>query len=212
MQSIFINTGAQDMIRRAKRVAEMTEAGYHIGADAIIFSAIAVEAFPSDFVGWASFIFDREPGYDKRVIAAVRLLKQAESDKLQIKLKYQLLHYALVGEGTDTGANPYQDFSFLIDLRNALVHHKVDIVDLTTRSFEQQIAKIHQGLIQRKLVVRPTEHMPDDWKMVLDESPLAARWAVTTTQRMIKHTVDSIPDQKVREWYKFSSIFKETQH
>lgn len=211
-KSLFINTGAKDMIQRAERSAELAETGSHTGVDAIIFSAIAAEAFPNDLFVFASLFRENELAVDERVVAAVQILKQAESDKVQIKLKYQLLHYALTGKPIDTGSNPYQDFSFLIDLRNSLVHHKVDIVDLSGRAFERHIEKIHGALAVRRLLVRSQKDMPHDWKVAIDESPLAARWAIQTTQNIIRNIIDVIPEKRLKQLFERSSIFKQTQH
>lgn len=211
-KSLFINAGTHYMIRRAKHSAELAEAGNHTGVDAVIFSAIAAEAFPNDLLVFASLYTKNELSADKRVVAAVQMLKQAESDRVQVKLKYQLLHYALTGEPINTGSNPYQDFSFLVDLRNSLVHHKVDIADLSERAFEKHVEKIHGALAVRKLLVRSQDHMPQDWKTLIDESPLAARWAIQTTQNIIRKIIDVIPEKQLKHIFESSLIFKQTQH
>jgi hypothetical protein len=50
------------------------------------------------------------------------LLEQLEKDRVQARSKYLLASKLLPGHALDPGAPPYQDFSLLIDLRNALAH------------------------------------------------------------------------------------------
>ena len=214
MTSYYINTGCQDMIYRAKIAAQMVSGGHRTGVNAIIFSAIAAEAFPNDFVGWCTPIMAFKQKYEKHIAASVQLLRQAESDRMQVKTKYQMMYYALCGEPIETGNKPYQDFALLIDLRNDLVHHKVDVVETKSNSLlhENRIKKLFSSLIQRKLLIRKEDQMPCDWKIVIDESPAVAHWAVASAQAIISEMIKKLPEGEIRTMYRRSSILKSTLH
>ena len=195
------------MFSRAKRAVEMAAEGADAGIDAIIFSAIAAEAFPNDLATWAAYEVNGDKRVSPQLAAAVEILTQAESDRVQIKLKYQLVYYALTGLALPKGKPPFQDFAFLVDLRNALVHHKPDVV-LEHGKFSREVKMMHAGLIQRGLVKRSPEHMPYDWRALLDEEDKVARWAVGSCASMVSFIIDALPASKAKKAFLSSGVYQ----
>jgi hypothetical protein len=88
---------------------------------AIVFSASALEAFMNELELWLSYMLATDPAADSR-LTTLASLQEIEGEKGSIRLKYMLAAAAL-GRPLSKGQQPYQDFSLLIDLRNALVHY-----------------------------------------------------------------------------------------
>ncbi len=58
------------MIYPAKIAAQMVDGGHHTAINAVIFSAIAAEAFPNEFVGWCTLIMSFKQKYEKHIAAS----------------------------------------------------------------------------------------------------------------------------------------------
>lgn len=100
-----------------------SEPGRGEAINSIIFSATALEAFINERSEWAAQMCDFAPQPDA-VVAFANVMQDAEKARASIQSKYQLARWVLTGQAYDQGANPYQDFAVLVDLRNSLLHLK----------------------------------------------------------------------------------------
>jgi len=93
---------------------------------AILFSAIATEAFINDLAEAAAREADH--AHDMQLPAApvladlAAVLNSVEDDRGGVQLKYHMARMACTGHAFDRGIAPFQDFDRLIRLRNLLVH------------------------------------------------------------------------------------------
>ena len=169
--------------------------------EAILFSAIFMEAFINDLTVWLDLRRgDLDEGADDRLIALADLLPQFEEDRLQIRLKYQLAYYILNLRRLAPGAEPFQSFSLLIDLRNRLVHARSPIMH-----FPNGIAEAvpqERKLMERMCAVGALDR--EDLRHALDWT-VAARsrkcppWAFSSAVSMVRVIIDSIPREDMRK-------------
>lgn len=90
---------------------------------AIVFAASALEAFMNERVEWAVQLCAK--GEQRELVRTfASILTDAENSRASLESKYKLARWILNGKAYDEGANPYQDFSLLISLRNSLLHLK----------------------------------------------------------------------------------------
>lgn len=89
----------------------------------VIFTAMSTEAFVNELPELAADAAKNpaEPGWVK---ALGEVLADAEDSRASIKSKYQLASLVLTGKVFDKGAQPFQDFALLVDVRNLVVHWK----------------------------------------------------------------------------------------
>jgi len=122
-----------------------------------------------------------------------------ENLKGSIKAKYCLAFFLLAGVKMEKGVSPWQDFDLLVDLRNSLIHPKLDrIVDTSTGPISAEGYRIATpgGLsvkmeypttidkLDRKgiLAPRPKENVITSWTQIIS-TPAVAKWAVNTRKR-----------------------------
>jgi hypothetical protein len=130
MPGMFVNAGplfarAKEAYQRTKAAASDRAAGQMDGLVAIVFSVVALEGFINEAAELATHPAALgtapNPPSVKRFAA---LIDEAERSGAGVALKYTLAKLAFTGETYDRGAMPYQDFSLLIDFRNAPVHFR----------------------------------------------------------------------------------------
>jgi hypothetical protein len=93
---------------------------------AVISAETLVNELPQFAENWIQAMAARKekqeaPGWLK---ALAEILIEAEESKASLKSKYQLTKFILSGEPFDTGAQIFQNFALLVDLRNTIVHAK----------------------------------------------------------------------------------------
>jgi hypothetical protein len=219
---MFINSGC--LFGIAKQAYERAKAGAkhdrsHESNEpliAIVFAAAAGEAFINEIGELASQPagsfpeLGPEPG---QVQTLAGLLSEVEDARGTTNLKYLLGKLALSGKTFDKGANPYQDFAILMDLRNSLMHLKFDRIE----SVKINEVRIHYPGVVAKLRSRNVlAQFEDDDNAVASwvfriSTPAVARWGCNATAAMVKDIVESIPDSELRRkadlfYYRFHAF------
>ena len=117
----------------------------------IIFAASAIEAYLNE-LGEVSDTFGRASG-DEILKTLSVVLKDAEDSRLPTTTKCMLAKKFMTGINYDRGANPYQNFALLIDLRNLLIHSKPRGNGIADPSSQDQ--RILRNLVTRRLCDDP---------------------------------------------------------
>lgn len=95
--STYISLGLPPLMVRAEVAVERKSHGGLGGVDAVIYSAMAAEAFPNDFAHMASIfpLDENQKNPVPEIVAASQILSELEEQRAQTKTKYQVLYYIL---------------------------------------------------------------------------------------------------------------------
>ena len=169
--------------------------------DAILNSAIALEAFPNDIVRLLKSPYDMGIKLGNELPLVQRLPESLmnvyrilpDLEELSSQTKYQVLYQLLCGRTFDPGTQPFQDFDFLIRLRHQIVHPKCEGIEHHVEApYEKVTKKMIAGIRSRNLThLESGHHIP--WKRHL-ENTKAASWAVETARAMVVAIYDVFPD------------------
>lgn len=125
---MFANSGRlfRSAVELQKGVSSLNAAGEQAQRESlasIVFAAISAEAFINELPELAADAAGTptEPAW---VRALGEIVGAAEESHASIESKYHLASLVLTGHVFDKGAQPFQDFKFLVDLRNLVVHTK----------------------------------------------------------------------------------------
>ena len=141
---------------------------------AYITAVASVEAFVNEtFLGWMCRSHYAE--------SALWQLSDSALKRMELSLKLVRISQLLFGHVLKRDAQPFQDFSMLIRVRNDLVHFKMS----------GPTPKYISVLSQRKiaLVETPEEAGPWPWKLSCTEG---IRWAHNAACNMVSHMVSLI--------------------
>ncbi len=205
---------AKQACGRAYQAAEHERA--HVSYEpliAIVFAAATAEAFINEIGELASQpIIPGEPE-PQQVQDLARLLGQVEDDRPTTLLKYQLAKLALRGTTFDKGANPYQDFAVLLDLRNSLMHLKSDRIDSVRHG---EVVVHHPRVISKLQSKNVLAEFEDDKNTVASwvvrvSTPAAAKWSCNATAAIVKDIVESIPPSELERttnefYYRYDAL------
>lgn len=197
MPSKYINLGFPTMMRKARWAATAASNKDWRGLDAIIYSALAVEAFVNDF-GTMAALFDAK-GRGPVVGIAIKALERAEKRRKPTMDKVVAVVRWLSGKKPDKGATPLQQLKLLLDLRNHIVHSRADILDGQDRAAGIQLLleRVHA---QGDLVPKNLRQL-NDWRFMLDMSPGVAQWSLDTARNVALWISALCPDSEVkRQW------------
>jgi hypothetical protein len=183
------NTGA--LFSVAIAAAKGIEASPRVGGQnaalvSVVFAAASLEAFLSESAYLAEFsqhlaevraeVF-RQDIPERGVPAAfAQVMDDAEDSRASIESKFLLANLVLTGKAYDRGVAPYQDFSRLIDIRNALVHFKskeyFSKVDGTPAVFNQE--KVVDKLKSKNVMHQASPGSETNFHMVVGDKILAS--------------------------------------
>ena len=183
-------------IRRARIAAKFASNDPSRALDAIIYSAIALEAYPNDFVRWLETPMRVEPQLiPPELKAAYLIVSDLEEQRVSSRTKYQVLLYTLCSKTFDPGSKPFDDFIFLFKLRDELVHPKCGYHRVADGVDEQDklTKKLIVGLESRGLTQRERFFASQSWMARL-ENAVVANWAVETARAMVNAICDAVPD------------------
>jgi hypothetical protein len=131
------------------------------------------------------------------------MLGQLEESHAGIEAKYMWASICLRGEPYTKGIRPFQDFQFLITLRNLLVHPRIEgwfgYMDSDVEPL-LNLTRVHRELISRQLM--PTAVAPE-WMSLFEllSTRKAARWAFNTAATMIKSVLDMTPSGAFKDTF-----------
>lgn len=122
-----------------------------------------------------------------------------EEERASLLTKIDAVHLVLIGFRIDRGCLPFQDVRFLNELRNALIHRRVERFewefDNSTREYEPH--KFVKYLMQRGIIQRPPPTNPPSWSQYV-LVPEAARWAHNTVARISRDIVSWLPEGNLK--------------
>ncbi len=122
VQSRYINLGFPTMMRKARWAATAVSNKDWRGLDAIIYSALAVEAFVNDFGTMATLIESK--GRVPAIRIAVKALERTEKKRKPTMDKVVAVARRLSGQKPDQGAALLQQLPLLLDLQTTSVHSR----------------------------------------------------------------------------------------
>ena len=196
---------ARDAHQRTMVASSATTSNQMDTLVAIVFSAMSVEAFMSDAVAHAEMLLSSPSPWPEpsTTSAFAEAVNEIERNRGSLKLKYLVSKVLLSGRPYDKGAQPYQDFSLLIDLRNALVH--IDTKHVRANSS----ASLKEN--PPKAAKRLPGHLIDkdqskSWVTQIS-TPAVAQWACNATISMIKSFVEDIPESDLRNYLGMTTDF-----
>ena len=167
----------------------------------VIFAGMSAEAFPNELQQLAED--SKEPG---SVMALGEVLGDAEDSGAQVKSKYQLAMLVLTGKTFDKGAQPFQDFALLVEVRNLVVHWKPkDAVrhkntdgaltwetEIMKRLEQRGAIKATGGLIPKFLAQGESAIIRSNLLAEISVQSMAA-WACGATAGIVNAVLDAIP-------------------
>ena len=170
---------------------------------AVVFSALAVEAFLNDVVHLTEEVTDSvdwgsTPDVGEKFKVFGYIMKELEDRNSSIAIKMQMAHLFFTGTHLDSGSQPYQNYKILTNLRNALVHskpvkHGVSLDD--SNQYEPQ--KIVKQLVDQKVIPKPSPQEPPAL-MPYIRKPEVARWAYGVAVEMRTFLVQLIPEGEIK--------------
>lgn len=165
---------------------------------AIMFSCAALESFINESYEPIRYLKrdDILPG----IIEYATMMQAMVLGREQLKCKYDkaLLHFS--GTSQHKGAQPYQDFKILVNIRNSVLHNKPDTFTKKFNTNEppplKQIndhPKFIRQLKSNKIIDNTDFHC--NWiDLIMSEK--VSQWAFSTTNKMIGKLISSAPPGK----------------
>ena len=167
---------------------------------AILFSAATLESFMSDAVFMAKTWSHLHP----KIEVFAQFIGELESREVgsSLKIKYYMAHWIICGIPFDRGKKPYQDFDFLVDLRNALIHLKPD--ELASEKTGKLLSRLKSSnLISDSLVPIYDPNIPEQravWVHYVSTAKVA-KWACNTAASMIQEFWKNAPENDVQRFF-----------
>ena len=165
----------------------------------ILFAATALEALINEVADLACTASLEDP---PSVKAFGDLMKEIDKSRVSIEGKYLLAKWVLSGQAYDKGAQPYQDFTMLIKLRNAVAHVKAfeDVRFEEETGISIQLPKPVRNLEAKNILA--VHDVPEDLKHVpmsvswigLVCTRAVGRWACNAASAIALSLVEAVPD------------------
>ena len=179
-------------VEAARGIAgELRASGQTAALTSIVFSVISLEAFLNEAREVAHDVRDN-PSEPEVVAAFSRLMEDA--DRLSLESKFILSNWLLTGKRADTGSPPYQDFSLLVNLRNALVHFDPNE---PWNTFEEAAALRQKKIItslESKNILATKVWGLGSWTSSI-ETKAVAEWACNAASQMVLDFVGKLPQR-----------------
>ena len=170
--------------------AEDDRAGGQLAAlTSIVFSVISVEAFLNEMTESAedNATIDYEP---KTVATFVQMMRDIEMASLEAKFVF--INWILTGNSLDRSAQPYQDFSSLIALRNQLVHFKPSETVSGTTVDTEEVNKKRLKRLESKKILAPAMYQ-GSW-VYHATTKAVARWSCETASKIVADFSNKVPN------------------
>ena len=159
---------------------------------ALVFSAIAVEAFLNELAEFAAGAGGVRGTDHPALKALADTQAEAERSRGSLRLKFQLAAISLGGSPFEKGTPPYQDFDLLVSLRDALVHPKPVKVFFEDAGVRMQPDSLIKALAGRGLLPKADPRIGMPFHAWI--SPRAvSRWAINTAVACVLAVVEMLP-------------------
>ena len=211
---MFINAGplfgrAQAAYGRARKTSsEDRELGQMDALDAIVFAAVALEAFVNEAVELAAQLPPPGTSNPPSVNSFATLLAEVERSHGSIQLKFMLAHQVFTGTTYDAGRLPYQDFALLVRLRNAIAHYRPEesvsasATQTAPKIAIQKTPKFVAELRARKLASKESSTTLGSWLVVVS-TVAVARWSCQSAAAMVLSLLDALPASHFKDQMEF---------
>jgi hypothetical protein len=167
-------SGGSDKVTRDRRLQVL---------ETIILVAASLEAFINEYIDSKSRKLSRKS--DHREMA--RLLNKLTEEKIELKLKWQLVPQIIWQKQFSQDQKPWQDFDVLIRLRNDLLHYKGQ---LHPRDYvPKYLGQVVHLLSKYEEPVCDLSGRSDDWVDRICNYEVA-KWAYNTGIGMINELLD----------------------
>jgi len=181
---------AHAALERLKNVQERYS-GNPDACVAVLFAAASLEAFANE-VGYLA----REPLQANPEIRNLGDLFEELEFSASIQSKFLLLRALIARKPYDKGANPYQDFSLLIALRNELVHRKAERYEVDAADAPLTTNALLERLRSKNITAEPRMGANQVWGLFSAiETRAVARWALAAAAAMMKDVAASAPQE-----------------
>lgn len=179
----------------------------------IVFAAASLDAFANELPAFTeSALRTGQARRDDKLQTFGDLMNELEKSRAQLKAKLALAKWILSGVPFDKSSAPYQDFSALVDLRNALIHAKSSVevgIEGDRPVFGRP--KVLETLQQKKLlasVPADSEGMTGaSWTEAVS-TPACARWACNTVAETAKAILSGLPSNEPA-WQTIRDVYEE---
>ncbi|HVS88590.1 MAG TPA: hypothetical protein VHF01_10275 [Candidatus Acidoferrum sp.] len=167
--------------------------GLALGLTGVVFAAASLEALINEVTDLAEIEL-QEGGGDKLLQAFVDAISEAEESRVSVGLKFIISSIVLTGRSYPRGEQPYQDFSLLMNLRNAIMHLRPTTL---VRVAEHEVGLDAKGILAqlqaRGLITLPGINMVTDLLNEASDSNVA-RWAVNAAAGMAQSFLSMFPE------------------
>ncbi len=171
---------------------------------AIVFWAMYLEAFINEKISHAMNMLlnnaqDPEGSLGKELCTFAHLGKWAYDQKARTATKYHAAKLAFTGRPYKEGARPFQDLGHLIDLRNMLVHMRIEkILAGPNGTLVVTHPSVTNHLENLKVIDALPPDAPAQSFLGRINTPLVARWAYDTATEMVQDVVKDITNPIAR--------------
>ena len=172
-------------------VAEPRQEGSTASLISIVFAVVSLEAFINEAAEVAHDL--REVKSEPEVVAAFAQLMK-DSEKSSLESKFILSNWLLTGKRTDIGKQPYQDFSLLVNLRNALAHFKPNESWETFEEMERLRQKQIIKSLESKNILATKVWGHGSWTSSL-QTKAVAEWGCNAASQLVLDFVRKIPQR-----------------
>ncbi|MCH2558406.1 MAG: hypothetical protein MK005_14020 [Alcanivorax sp.] len=197
------------------------------GVSTCILAVSAAEAFTHDLTEWYKFCADHKSEcannkvkgflspdrfascfsilhkYTSSENSILEKINEIESKRERGSLlnKYLELHaMCKKGEKADKGANPYQDFSLLIKIRNDIVHTKGERIFISSAASGIDGYPWFIEVLSKKNII-PKNKKLLSW-LNLIENKSFSEWSLKTVEEIIENAVSMLPKTEISELFK----------
>lgn len=188
----FFNSPQLHKIAAAAAVSRIPkERGDRDGAQddalvAIVFAALAIEAFANEFGDLVADEFYWDPRVTPDLSGLAAVYRVVERDRGSLELKLQVVRIALQGSPWPPGQGALQELALLLGLRNALVHLKLDVrVGDTDSADAGPPPALLNHLRSTNIPADNHDAMAATWTLAVS-TRAAARWACNVVAGMVE--------------------------
>jgi hypothetical protein len=179
----------------------------------IVFAAASLEAFANELPTFTeSALRTGQAKKDDKIQTFSELMNELEKSRAQPKAKLALAKWILSGVPFDKGSAMYQDFSALVDLRNALIHVKSSVeVGIGDDRPVFGRPKVLETLQRKKLLAAfpaDSEDMTGASWMEAVSTPSCARWACNSAAETAKAILSELPSNEPA-WETIRAVYED---
>ena len=172
--------------------------GQSDGLVAVVFAALAVEAFANELGMLASdeFYWDGRTSPDPSAVA--KAYADVEATHGSVLDKLQAFRQVLADARWPTGCGIFQDVADLLRLRNELVHLKLDIREGDTASADAgEPPKIVGQLRSKRILADDQQPSAETWTSTVS-TWAAGAWACNVAAGIVAETLSLLPPGELR--------------